>query len=88
MRLIDADEFEDVAVEYQKRHVDDFPLTRGEYKLIDEFLFEYPTADAIPIGWIEAQIDAYKAAGQGFHARLFEKAIEAWRAFCRLERIQ
>jgi hypothetical protein len=48
MRLIDTDVLESVAAEYQERHPDN-PLTRNEYKLIDRFLFEYPTAEAAPI---------------------------------------
>ena len=48
MRPIDIDVLESVAVEYQERH-SDFPLTRNEYKLIDRFLFEYPTIEAEPV---------------------------------------
>lgn len=49
MRLIDADALEDVAAEYQERHANGLQLTRSEYKLIDNFLFEYPTVDAVPV---------------------------------------
>ena len=63
MRLIDTDVLESVAVEYQERHPD-FPLTRNEYKLIDRFLFEYPTIEAEPVKhgrWIP--VDSYSAFG-------------------------
>lgn len=39
MRLIDYDRLEEYAVEYQERNPRN-PLTRGDFKLIDNFLFE------------------------------------------------
>ena len=50
MRLIDYDALEQYAVEYQERHKGD-ELTRGEFKLIDNFMFECPKTDAIPVEW-------------------------------------
>ena len=51
MKLIDYDALEQYAVEYQERHKGD-ELTRGEFKLINNFMFECPKTDAIPMWWI------------------------------------
>lgn len=51
MRLIDYDALEQYAVEYQERHKGD-ELTRGEFKLIDNFMFECPKTEAIPVEWM------------------------------------
>lgn len=51
MKLVDYDALEQYAVEYQERHKGD-ELTRGEFKLIDNFMFECPKTDAIPVKWI------------------------------------
>ena len=56
MRLIDADNIENNAIEYQERHSKD-PLTRGEYKLIENFLYECPTVDAVPVIHARWEID-------------------------------
>ena len=48
MRLIDADNTENNAIEYQDKHPE-APLTRGEYKLIENFIYECPTVDAEPV---------------------------------------
>ena len=52
MRLLDYDKLEDVALDYQDKHLGN-ELTVGDYKLIDNFMFEYPKVDAIPVGWLE-----------------------------------
>lgn len=44
-RLIDADALESVAVKYQERHKNDLPLTRTEYKTIENFVFEWPSVN-------------------------------------------
>ncbi len=51
MKLVDYDALEQYAVEYQERHKGD-ELTRGEFKLIDNFMFECPKTEAIPVEWI------------------------------------
>lgn len=52
MRLVDYDALEQYAVEYQERHKGD-ELTRGDFKLIDSFMFECPKTEAIPVEWLE-----------------------------------
>lgn len=46
MRLIDADELDNVVL---KMNEDGADITRGEYKLIDSVLFEFSTVDAMPV---------------------------------------
>ena len=58
MELIDYDALEQYAVEYQERHKGD-ELTRREFKLIDNFMFECPKTEAIPVEWLKAQESSY-----------------------------
>ena len=48
MRLIDYDRLEEYAMEYQERNPRN-PLTRGDFKLIDSFLFECTLMNDISI---------------------------------------
>lgn len=51
MRLIDADELDDII---QILNEKDWGITRGEYKLIDSVLFEFPTIEERKKGhWIK-----------------------------------
>lgn len=43
MRLIDADALDEVVIDLNLNR--DFGITRGEYKLIDSVLFEFPTIE-------------------------------------------
>lgn len=45
MRLIDADDLENVVMQLNK---EGRTITRNEYKVIDNILFEFPTIDAVP----------------------------------------
>lgn len=50
MRLIDADELDDVVIDLNQKG---WAITRNEYKRIDGILFEFPTADPVKHGrWI------------------------------------
>lgn len=73
MKLVDVHELENVAVDYQERHKN-CPLTIGEFKLIVNFLFEYPAVDAIPVYWIKAHM----AQRGTFVRRAYEKMLEEW----------
>lgn len=46
MRLIDADALDDVITRLNFN--ENWGITRGEYKLINSVLFEFPTVDAVP----------------------------------------
>lgn len=79
MRLIDYDKLEEYAVEYQERHEHDGgQLTRGEFKLIDSFMFECPKTEAIPVEWLREKM---------FHGEPDESKT-AWRTLKMWEREQ
>lgn len=46
MRIIDANKLDDVVVRLNSQ---DWQITRGEYKLINRVLFEFPSVDAVPV---------------------------------------
>ena len=50
MRLIDADALDSVVFHL---NTEGKQITRSEYKLIDNVIFEFPTIEAIPIEWLE-----------------------------------
>lgn len=47
MRLIDADVLDEVVLDLNTNR--NAGITRGEYKIIDSVLFEFPTVDAVPV---------------------------------------
>jgi len=52
MRLIDADALDDVVQDLNEKK--NYGITRGEYKLIDSVLLEFPTIEERKTGkWIE-----------------------------------
>lgn len=54
MRPIDADDLENVVLQLNKKG---WAITRGEYKLVDNIIFEFPTIEAEPVKhgrWIRA----------------------------------
>ena len=46
-RLIDADSLDSVVLRLNTE--ENAQITRGEYKLIDSVIFEFPTVDAVPV---------------------------------------
>lgn len=72
MRLIDADTLDDLICQLNE---EGHEITRNEYKMIDNILFEFPTVDAIPISVIKdikADIEAarYGLINDGLDAAL------------------
>lgn len=54
VRLIDSDVLDSVVLDLNTNR--NAGITRGEYKLIDSVLFEFPTVDAVPVvhgKWID-----------------------------------
>ena len=47
MRLIDADVLDEVVLDLNTNR--NAGITRGEYKIIDSVLFEFPAVDAVPV---------------------------------------
>ena len=58
MRLIDADALDEVVLNLNTNR--DFGITRGDYKLIDSVLFEFPTIERKTGKW-------KKLSGSWFH---------------------
>ncbi len=59
MRLIDADNLENVVLQLNK---EGWAITRVEYKHLDNVIFEFPTIDAAPVRhgrWIGTEYDGY-----------------------------
>ncbi len=57
MRLIDADALDSVVLRLNIK--ENAQITRGEYKLIDSVIFEFPTVDAVPVKhgrWIKDRL--------------------------------
>lgn len=48
-RYIDADKLETVVYELNFERAEKWGITRGEFKLIDSVLFEFPTADVVEV---------------------------------------
>ena len=61
-RLIDADALDSVVLRMNTK--ENAQITRGEYKLIDSVIFEFPTVDAVPVRhgkWAFNPGDAFEA---------------------------
>ena len=65
MRLIDADALDEVVLNLNVNR--DFGITRGEYKLIDSVLFEFPVIEERKKGkWLPDKWGFWKCSACGF----------------------
>lgn len=48
-RYVDADMLETVVYELNYQRAEKWDITRGEFKMIDSVLFEFPTADVVEV---------------------------------------
>ena len=75
MRLVNADALDSVV---SRLNTEGAKITRSEYKMIDNVIFEFPTVEAIPVDWLLDHIPKDEVMHE-YNKKLIEYLAVGWR---------